>query len=562
MRHTHHGPPPHTTTAGFFRRVLTLLLLALAWGLPAFTVPAGAQSTPAPPIPFSEIGAKATADYKGEALGITTTDGAATLRTGFQKLAGTVTDHGLQVDSTAENEGQLKLTAAAVRRGEGQPAILPACGTVASTEKVVSFIRPGVTEEYSVSVDGLRQDFILTGKPAGTGTLSVELALTGAAAEAASYGAKLTLEGSGRALAYSRLHVADANGQELTATMEVLASSRLAIHVEDAGAVYPVRIDPTFSDADWVSLNPGLPGANGTVTAMVLDGSGNLYVGGGFTFIGTVAANGIAKWNGSTWSNLGTAMDSSVSALAVVGSDVYAGGAFTAADGTTVNRIAKWNGSAWSALGSGLNGSVWALAVSGSDLYAGGEFTRAGGVANTGYIAKWNGSAWSAVGLGLNGTVNALAVSGSDLYAGSQFTTAGGATVNRIAKWNGSAWSALGSGMNSVVYALAVSGSDLYAGGIFTTAGGTTAKRIAKWDGSAWSALGSGIGSGIGVIAFGVVRALAVSGSDLFAGGLSTTAGGTEANSVAKWNGSAWSALGSGINAIAVRALVCCLRSS
>ena len=49
----------------------------------------------------------------------------------------------------------------------------------------------------------------------------------------------------------------------------------------------------------------------------------------------------------------------------------------------------------------------------------------------------------------------------------------------------------LGDGQRSV-YALAVSGTDLYAGGHFTTAGGVTANYIAKWDGSAWSALGSG----------------------------------------------------------------------
>ena len=42
------------------------------------------------------------------------------------------------------------------------------------------------------------------------------------------------------------------------------------------------------------------------------------------------------------------------------------------------------------------------------------------------------------------------------------------------------------------VYALAVSGTNLYAGGDFTTAGGSAATNIAKWDGSSWSALGSG----------------------------------------------------------------------
>jgi len=44
--------------------------------------------------------------------------------------------------------------------------------------------------------------------------------------------------------------------------------------------------------------------------------------------------------------------------------------------------------------------------------------------------------------------------------------------ANSIAKWNGRAWSALGSGIDGGVSVLAVSGSDLYAEGEFTTAGG------------------------------------------------------------------------------------------
>src|SRR5947209_1828210 len=74
---------------------------------------------------------------------------------------------------------------------------------------------------------------------------------------------------------------------------------------------------------------------------------------------------------------------------------------------------------------------------------------------------------------------------------------AGGIAANYIAKWNGSSWSALGSGMGGqscpYVGALAVSGTDLYAGGNFETAGGTAANSIAKWNGSSWSALGSGV---------------------------------------------------------------------
>ncbi len=103
-------------------------------------------------------------------------------------------------------------------------------------------------------------------------------------------------------------------------------------------------------------------------------------------------------------------------------------------------------------------------------------------------------------------------------------------------------------GTNGTIRALAAfddgSGSALYAGGQFTTAGGTAANRIAKWDGLAWSALGSGMND--------TVKALTVfddgGGEALYAGGFFATAGGAVANRMAKWDGFAWSALGSGIN--------------
>lgn len=61
----------------------------------------------------------------------------------------------------------------------------------------------------------------------------------------------------------------------------------------------------------------------------------------------------------------------------------------------------------------------------------------------------------------------------------------------------------------------------------------------AKWNGTAWSALSSGVNDN--------VRALATdSNGNLYAGGYFTDAGGGAANHVAKWNGSAWSPLGSG----------------
>jgi len=127
-----------------------------------------------------------------------------------------------------------------------------------------------------------------------------------------------------------------------------------------------------------------------------------------------------------------------VSALVVSGSNLYTGGSFTTAGGIAARVIAKWNGSSWSALGSGLIGVNWpfvsALAVSGCDLYVGGDFTPAfnGSVGNN--IAKWDGSSWSALGSGMNRPVNALVVSGCDLYAGGPFTIAGGKVSAYIAR--------------------------------------------------------------------------------------------------------------------------------
>ena len=568
-----------------------LLALFLLTGLPAINVTeaAGLAATNTPAaIPWNQIGAKAGADYQGDGLAVTPIGSGARLHCVFQRLDGESTPEGLWLTSTVTNtvSDRFRVTAAAVGRvtpcapgvadttsNIQHPASnikLEDAGIISLAGQTVRLSRPGLTEEYSVSMDGVRQDFIVKQAPLSPpgGELVVKLAVNGAQVEPAADGARLVLAHSGRKIAYSRLRVTDATGKELPARMEVssvgdeaislnswivgdnqelsllvpaLAKEELAVVVNDADAVYPVRIDPTFSDANWVSMG-GFPGVNSgyvsDVYSAVTDGSGNLYIGGQFTAAGEAMANNVAQWNGSSWSALGSGINNTVIALAVSGNTLYAGGEFTTAGGNAANYIAQWNGSSWSPLGSGVNSYVQALAVSGSTLYAGGDFTNAGGSAAN-YIARWNGSSWRGLGSGMNSAVLALAVSGFTLYAGGSFTTAGGNTANGIARWNGSSWSALGSGMNGYVYALAVSGSTLYAGGYFGTAGGSAANYIAQWNGSSWSALGSGMN--------GYVYALAVSGSTLYAGGAFTTAGGSAANSIAQWDGSSWSAFGSGM---------------
>jgi len=115
----------------------------------------------------------------------------------------------------------------------------------------------------------------------------------------------------------------------------------------------------------------------------------------------------IVKWNGSRWVPL---PDSPMYVLALAvfddgtGPALYATGKFTISS-VSAFGIARWNGTSWSALGSGLGGAGYALTSfddgTGPALYVGGTFLTAGGVPAS-KIARWKNGAWSKLGGGLS----------------------------------------------------------------------------------------------------------------------------------------------------------------
>ncbi len=415
-----------------------------------------------------------------------TASDAVVLRSEVQKLEGQVTSNGLRVISTEKNEAFRLVTHAL---GREETAEVSDEGSVHPSEKLVRLERALLSEEYSVSTEGLRQDFLIHERPRGSGPLRLMLNIEGAACESIAEGVKLVLEGFGREIAYSKLKVTDDRGKEHTAMMHAASASMIEIVVADQGAAYPLRIDPTLSDADWVSLNNDILGVRGKVYCFVDDGAGNLYAGGRFTRIGGITTNHIARWDGTRWWPVGGGVDDGefgwVDCLGFGGGNLYAGGNFSSAGGVPVDRIARWDGTTWHALGSGLTGSPQAIAVDGSNVFVGGSLTQAGG-ASVNSIARWDGLAWSAVGSGCNGQVNSLLFHNGLLYAGGAFTSAGGMAANRVAAWNGTTWSSLGIGLAGTVNRLLMFQGALVAGGD---------SGVESWNGSAWSILDAPAGS-------------------------------------------------------------------
>ncbi len=277
-----------------------------------------------------------------------------------------------------------------------------------------------------------------------------------------------------------------------------------------------------------------------------------------------------ARWNGSSWSALAGGVTTQALAATIfddgAGESFIVTGQIASVDGLSATGAAAWRNGAWSGfgVGQGLNDNVNSFAVhddgSGPALFVGGYFSGGAGVAGANLIARWDGSAWSTLGSGLNGLANAMLShddgAGPALWVGGSFTQAGGVSAQRFARWNGSSWSEPRA-FNSTVYALAAFDADgagpapsaLIVGGGFSYSG-TNLRGVAQWDGANWLSLNQGIVGNVTKLVTGDLGA----GPRLFAMGTFNVAGVVPADKVASWNGTHWSAVGSGVQSGTVNA--------
>lgn len=349
----------------------------------------------------------------------------------------------------------------------------------------------------------------------------------------------------------------------------------------------------------WSPLGVGLSGGffSGLKPAALAtwdpDGSGpltsQLVAAGYFTTAGGQPANRVARWDGTTWQPFGSGFNGPLYSLATFDPDgdgpafaqVVAGGTFATSGGTTVNNVARWDGSTWLPFGSGLPssgppGGVNALALWDPDgdgamptqLVAAGNST----VFSFGsYAARWDGSSWQSIGTGFDGFPYTLTTWDQDgagpmspsLVVGGRYSTADGLGANYIAAHSTDAssnWAAIqappvGSALSNRVLASTMWDPDgpgplprqVVVGGSFTSIGSTPFNRIARWDGSMWHPFGTGMNGSISALAAWDPDGSGPLPEHLIAAGSFSTAGGTPVSSIARWDGSTWHPLGTGL---------------
>lgn len=165
-----------------------------------------------------------------------------------------------------------------------------------------------------------------------------------------------------------------------------------------------VKYDP--ETGGWAGGNSGVDlvgGVNESVRVLYVNpNDGNLYMGGEFPELidgdqttEDFNMSGIAMYDGSNWTPLGTGLNEYCRAMHEYNGDLVVGGYFTDAGGTPANKIAKWDpvNSTWSAMGAGFDATgideyVKSATVWNGTFFAGGAYTQAEGNPMN-FVSQW-----------------------------------------------------------------------------------------------------------------------------------------------------------------------------
>ena len=142
----------------------------------------------------------------------------------------------------------LELTLARMGRPGELAPVAPA--EVVGSGEGVTYRRGDLVEWYRNEARGLEQGFDLATAPGGTGPLVLELDASGLALALSADGTEVLAgpAGAGTVLRYNGLQALDATGRRLPAWLAVDGQA-LQLLIDDAGAAYPLAVDPWFQQA-------------------------------------------------------------------------------------------------------------------------------------------------------------------------------------------------------------------------------------------------------------------------------------------------------------------------
>ncbi|MFN8359065.1 MAG: hypothetical protein U0264_04035 [Candidatus Kapaibacterium sp.] len=232
----------------------------------------------------------------------------------------------------------------------------------------------------------------------------------------------------------------------------------------------------------------------------------DLYVTGNFTKAGNVKVESIAKWDGSSWNDIGGVFGSTYSSYKLAEDSLHrllVFGNLTKAGQIVCNGIASWDGHQWEARG--YKSANSAVIVNSLCVAPDGTIILSGYTSNVGYpgyyfLGMLQGDSivqLSNVYLNgnTNGSISAIACKGDMLYIAGNFDHIGTIDANNVAVYNlkTQQWSSLGSGFvktisrdtvthnSAIVRTIAFVGDTVYFGGLFSYAGGKPSFNIAAW---------------------------------------------------------------------------------
>jgi trimeric autotransporter adhesin len=316
-----------------------------------------------------------------------------------------------------------------------------------------------------------------------------------------------------------------------------------------------------------------VPKVNGIVRASIPDGNGGYYIGGSFSYVGSVKSQNIAHIlsDGSVdpvfaqnllFQTIAPAQSAMINALALSGNSLFVGGDFVFSpvtgsatdsrnhlvrlnlgqDPTNLNHVTTDLNPDFLLDSGNPDGPVHALAISAGTLFLGGSFSSFGGSQRNRAAAVDIGTntltTWAP---NFDGTVKAIASDGISVYAGGNFIKVNSLHLPYLAKIDASGtpvdWQL---GPNGAINAITIQGDAIYVGGEFSqfitrsTAGGPIIlfprSKLASFD------LQTGLITNFDSAVNGTVHALAHDGTNLHVGGEFSTIMGVARNNFASIN--------------------------